>query len=211
MQGEESDSDTGGSSSGDEAAAARWMPAVGEAVRVLKMGGAVGTVASAAGRSGGKVSVRMGSLTVELRMSDLAPAGAGVATTAVSRPSSSKAGGGGVGAAAKQLRARGALTSSTNSTNSSSSSKDGGSPAPIAIQTSRNTVDVRGRQADEAANEVQSAVLSAPSGWALFVVHGVGTGRVRAEVLSMLRRSPRVAKLEEAEASNGGCTVVHIK
>ena len=114
-------------------------------------------------------------------------------------------------AAAKQLRARGALTSSTNSTNSSSSSKDGGSPAPIAIQTSRNTVDVRGRQADEAANEVQSAVLSAPSGWALFVVHGVGTGRVRAEVLSMLRRSPRVAKLEEAEASNGGCTVVHIK
>jgi DNA mismatch repair protein MutS2 len=143
-------------------------------------------------------------------MSDLAPAGAGVATTAIRRPSSGKAGGGGVGAAAKQLRARGALSTSS-STSSSGSSKDGGSPAPIAIQTSRNTVDVRGRQADEAANEVQSAVLSAPSGWALFVVHGVGTGRVRAEVLSMLRRSPRVAKLEEAEASNGGCTVVHIK
>ena len=156
--------------------------------------------------------VRVGSLTVELRMSDLAPAGAGVATTAISRPSSGKAGGGGVGGAAKQLRARGALSSSTSSsTTTSGSSKDGGSPAPIAIQTSRNTVDVRGRQADEAANEVQSAVLSAPSGWALFVVHGVGTGRVRAEVLSMLRRSPRVAKLEEAEASNGGCTVVHIK
>lgn len=80
-----------------------------------------------------------------------------------------------------------------------------------AIQTSQNTVDVRGRQADDAAAEVQSAVLSAPPGFTLFVVHGVGTGRVRAEVLRMLKRIPRVAKLEEAEASNGGCTVVYIK
>ena len=189
------------------AAAAGWVPAEGEEVRVLKMGGAVGRVVSTAGRSGGKVSVRVGALTVELRRGDLAPAGAAAGSSgspAAKRrvESSSSSDAGGVSAPAKGLRARGALGSGDSGPATS---------APVAIQTSVNTVDVRGQRADDAASEVQAAVLSAPAGWALFVVHGVGTGKVRAAVLGMLRRHPRVAKLEEDQQSNGGCTIVYVK
>lgn len=191
-----------------QAAPQGWLPAEGEAVRVLKMGGAAGRVVSAPSKSGGKVGVRVGAMTVELRLSDLAPAGGGQAGELGVAPR--RAGGGKAGsatslkAAAKQLRARGSLDSSDVEDGS-------GSGVAPAIQTSRNTVDVRGRTADDATAEVQSAVLAAPSGMALFVVHGVGTGRVRAAVLQQLRGMQRVSKLEEAEASNGGCTIAYIR
>ncbi|PSC69703.1 endonuclease 2 [Micractinium conductrix] len=206
-----SDTDDGAGSDGGSAAAAGWTPAEGDSVRVLKMGGAVGTVAKAAptGRTGGKVSVRVGALTVELRVSDLAPASspAGLqAAASGTRAGSARGGGGGGGgslkAAAKQLRARGSLDSGD---------EEDLSPQGVAIQTSRNTVDVRGRTGDDAASEVQAALLSAPSGWVLFVVHGVGTGRVRQQVRALLKGHPRVAKTEEAEASNGGCTLVYVR
>lgn len=187
-----------------------WLPAEGEAVRVLKMGGAVGRVVSAPGKSGGKVGVRVGAMTVELRLSDLAPAGSGQAAQPGAAPRRSGSGKGGsatsLKAAAKQLRARGSLSSSDDEDASSS-----GGGVALAIQTSRNTVDVRGCTADDAAAEVRNAVLAAPSGLALFVVHGVGTGRVRAAVLQQLRGMQRVSKMEEAEASNGGCTIVYIR
>lgn len=109
-------------------------------------------------------------------------------------------------AAAQQLRARGAIKGSGGGDGS-----EGGSSMRVAIQTSRNTVDVRGLSSDEAAVEVQAAVLSAPAGLAIFVIHGVGTGRVRAEVLRVLRRMPQVARLETEEKSAGGCTVVYVK
>lgn len=185
-----------------------WAPAEGETVRVLKMGGATGRVVSSSARTGGKVSVRVGSLTVELRLSDLAPAAgaaAGQPWTAKAAARTSSGGGGGGGglkAAAKQLRARGSLQSGGG--------EDGPSQA-VTIQTSRNTVDVRGLSGEEAAAEVQSAVLSAPAGWVLFVVHGVGRGLVRAAVLEQLKRLPRVRKYETEENSKGGCTVVTIK
>ncbi len=178
-------------------------------MRVLKMGGATGRVVSAPGKSGGKVGVRVGSMTVELRLSDLAPAGSGQAAQPSAAPRRAGAGKGGsttsLKAAAKQLRARGSLSSSDEEDGG------GGGGVALAIQTSQNTVDVRGRTADDAAAEVRSAVLAAPSGMALFVVHGVGTGRVRAAVLQQLRGIQRVSKLEEAEASNGGCTVAYIR
>ena len=82
--------------------------------------------------------------------------------------------------------------------------------AGVAVQTSTNTVDVRGQSADMAAGDVASAVGGAAAGAVLFVVHGVGTGRVRAAVLKELARQRRVARSEEAEGSQGGCTVVYI-
>ena len=199
-----------------------WRPAVGDTVRVLKMGGASGQVVSAAARGGGKVGVRVGSLTVELRLADLAPAGgaaSGSSTRATPRARKGKgragsgrgsdsdgSSAGSLKAAAQQLRARGALKGG-----SVGDDGEGGPSTRVAIQTSHNPVDVRGMPADEAALEVQAAVLSAPAGLALFVVHGVGTGRVRAEVLRALRRMPQVARLETEERSAGGCTVVSVK
>lgn len=195
-----------------QAAPEGWLPAEGDTVRVLKMGGAAGRVVSAPSKAGGKVGVRVGALTVELRLSDLAPAAAG---QAVALPSSAprraaagkRAGATSLKAAAKQLRARGTLSSGDDGDGGNGSS----SGVALAIQTSQNTVDVRGRSADDASAEVRNAVLAAQAGMALFVVHGVGTGRVRAAVLQQLRSMQRVQKLEEAEASNGGCTVAYIR
>jgi hypothetical protein len=171
------------------------------------MGGATGRVVSTTGRAGGKISVRVGSLTVELRLNDVAPASgpaAGLpAAASSSRARKGSGGGGSLTSAAKQLRALGSLDSSDD--------EDGAAPRGIAIQTSRNTVDVRGMRGDDAAAEVRSALLAAPSGWVLFVVHGVGTGRVRQQVWASLKGHPRVAKTEEAEASNGGCTLVYVR
>jgi hypothetical protein len=208
LQGGAGEADDGGSA-GQAGEAGGWAPAEGEAVRVLKMGGAAGRVVSA-GRAGGKVGVRVGSLTVELRLADLAPAGSSSDSSGggAARRAAPAKGGGATGGqrglqGLSQLRAQGSL-------GVQGGAADAAQPA-VAIQTSRNTVDVRGQRAEEAAAEVQEAVASAPPGRALFVVHGVGTGRVRAAVQALLRRSPRVARLEEAEGSNGGCTVVYVK
>lgn len=179
---------------------------------MLKMGGAAGKVVSSAGRSGGKVGVRVGSMTVELRLSDLAPAGTSgaagqlAAGGAVRRRTKGDSIGSvsSLKAAAKQLRARGTLSSTDDG-------EGGAATTYVAVQTSANTIDLRGRQADDAAAEVRAAVLSAPPGYALFVVHGVGTGRVRDEVLKTLKRLPNVARLEKEEKSNGGCTIAYIR
>jgi DNA mismatch repair protein MutS2 len=70
-------------------------------------------------------------------------------------------------------------------------------------------VDVRGMTAEEARHEVEEAVGTASTGSVLFVIHGVGTGRVRASVLDSLRKNPRVRKTEQQEGSNGGCAIVY--
>eukprot|EP00887_Chlorella_sp_A99_P006230 scaffold3.g6230.t1 len=183
-----------------EAAAAMpegWAPRAGEAVHVLKMGGVVGSVVAV--RPGGKVTVRVGAMAVEQRPSDLAPAGKGA----------SKAGGGG---------GRGGTTGGSQGRGAARQRGGGGGAsmalaptAGVAMQTAANTVDLRGMTADEAEAAASDAVAAAPSGWTLYVVHGVGTGRVRAAVQAALRRHPRVAKVEEEEASHGGCSVVSVR
>ena len=81
----------------------------------------------------------------------------------------------------------------------------GGGPA---IATSRNTVDVRGMGAEEAAEEAARAVGAAGAGGTVFIVHGVGTGRVRDAVRELLARDARVASVAYEEGSQGGCSVV---
>jgi hypothetical protein len=62
----------------------------------------------------------------------------------------------------------------------------------VTIQFKHNTVDVRGRRVEEVAEAVEDALAAAQSGSAVFVVHGVGTGRLKAAVLSLLKESPLV-------------------
>ena len=61
-------------------------------------------------------------------------------------------------------------------------------------------------RADAALAAVEEALACAPSGSAVFIVHGMGTGRLRAEVQALLRRSREVARFEEPEGS-AGCTM----
>jgi dsDNA-specific endonuclease/ATPase MutS2 len=187
---------------------AEWVPKAGDYVKVLKMGGAIGEILninrSAGGNSGAKISVKIGSLTLQLRQSDVTPS--------ASAPPPMKSSPGGRFSSANKLKAGGAFTPDNFSSSSSSSEKNSGrSSLGVAIQTTRNTVDCRGMNTDEAVAAVEVALNDSRPGSVVFAVHGVGTGRVRSAVLEALKRHPSVVKMEEAEASNGGCTVAYLR
>jgi DNA mismatch repair protein MutS2 len=52
--------------------------------------------------------------------------------------------------------------------------------------------------------------MSGRGGNVLFVVHGVGTGRLRTAVLDFLRSHPMVESTADEKESNGGCTVAYL-
>ena len=62
----------------------------------------------------------------------------------------------------------------------------------LTIQFDHNSVDVRGMRVDEVSGAVDEAIAAAPSGTAVFIVHGMGTGRLKAEIHSLLKRSSQV-------------------
>lgn len=176
-----------------------WIPQPGQYVKVLKMGGAVGQVGGITA-GGAKISVRIGALTMQLPLSDLAPAsGPPQSSSSTGKFSSSNPRG--------KLKANGALKNGAES----QPGGNGGSPLGVAVQTNSNTVDLRGLTPDDAVAETEVALNDARPGSVVFIVHGVGTGRVRAAVLDALKRHPTVMKMEEAEASNGGCTVAYLR
>jgi dsDNA-specific endonuclease/ATPase MutS2 len=181
-----------------------WDPKAGDYVKVLKMGGAIGQILNISGSSGSgaKFSVSIGQLTIQLRRSDVAPSS--------TPPPPMKSSPGGRFPTANKLKANGAFKPD-NLLSAASSSNNNRNSLGVAIQTSRNTVDCRGMNTDEAVAAVEVAVNDARPGSVVFAVHGVGTGRVRTAVLEALRKHPSVVKLEEAEASNGGCTVAYMR
>lgn len=83
----------------------------------------------------------------------------------------------------------------------------------LTVQTSANTVDVRGLRSAEAEAEVEAAIASARAGQlqCLFVVHGLGTGELRRAVRAYLREHKRVARVQEEPDSKGGCSMVFLK
>lgn len=80
-----------------------------------------------------------------------------------------------------------------------------------AVRTSKNTVDLRGMRVEEASHHLQMAISGSRSRQVLFVVHGMGSGAVKASALNILRNHPRVAKFEEESPMNYGCTIAYIK
>lgn len=79
------------------------------------------------------------------------------------------------------------------------------------VQTSRNTVDLRGMRVEEASHQLSMAISASRSKAVLFVVHGMGTGAVRERVIELLGNHPRIAKFEQESPMNYGCTVAFIK
>ncbi|KAH7284749.1 hypothetical protein KP509_34G068900 [Ceratopteris richardii] len=81
----------------------------------------------------------------------------------------------------------------------------------IAIQTSRNSVDLRGMRVDEALMHLDFAFLRHRRSSVFFVIHGEGTGALRAAVLQRLKGHPLVLKFEQESPMNYGCTAVYLK
>ncbi|KAJ0017973.1 hypothetical protein Pint_10609 [Pistacia integerrima] len=95
--------------------------------------------------------------------------------------------------------------------NHSMGSNDEEAPYGPRVQTSKNTVDLRGMRVEEAAHHLDMAISATDSRSILFVVHGMGTGVVKERALEILRSHQRVAKYEPESPMNYGCTVAYIK
>ncbi len=77
---------------------------------------------------------------------------------------------------------------------------------PLTVQTRSNSVDVRGRRADEALHEVEAYLDQAALSGAdtVFVIHGHGTGALRKAVREYLATSGYVARYRPGGPGEGG-------
>lgn len=71
--------------------------------------------------------------------------------------------------------------------------------------------DIRGTRADEVASIIDEAIASHPSGSSIFIVHGMGTGKLRAEVHRILKQHSQITRFALDEVSGGGCTMAVIR
>ncbi|GMP74695.1 hypothetical protein CsSME_00032044 [Camellia sinensis var. sinensis] len=78
------------------------------------------------------------------------------------------------------------------------------------VQTSKNTVDLRGMRVEEASHFLNTAISSKGSNSVLFIIHGMGTGVVKECAIEILKNHPRVTKFEQESPMNYGCTVAYI-
>ncbi len=83
----------------------------------------------------------------------------------------------------------------------------------VMVQTSQNTLDIRGQRVDNAEIEINNAIAKAIESGVLWIIHGKGTGRLRQGVHEFLKRHSQVDKFELAPQKEGGAgvTVVHLK
>jgi DNA mismatch repair protein MutS2 len=77
-------------------------------------------------------------------------------------------------------------------------------PAP-AIRTSRNTLDLRGMRVAEAEAVLEEAI--AQGSGALWIIHGHGTGKLKAGVHEYIKRHPQIQRFEPAAQADGGTGV----
>ena len=79
------------------------------------------------------------------------------------------------------------------------------------VRTGRNTVDVRGLRVHEAEAAVEERLRG--SAGPLWVVHGIGTGRLKRGLREWLESLPWVEKVQDAEPGDGGpgCSVVWLR
>jgi DNA mismatch repair protein MutS2 len=79
-------------------------------------------------------------------------------------------------------------------------------PQPaLAIRTSQNTVDLRGKRVADAEILLDKAISEAQG--QIWIIHGHGTGKLRQGVHTFLQQHPRVSRYEAAEQSDGGSGV----
>ena len=79
------------------------------------------------------------------------------------------------------------------------------------VRTERNTVDVRGMRVHEAEAAVEEVLRSASG--PTWVIHGIGTGKLKRGLRSWLDTLPYVERVSDAEQGDGGqgCSVIWLK
>ncbi|TAF05456.1 MAG: endonuclease MutS2 [Nostocales cyanobacterium] len=81
----------------------------------------------------------------------------------------------------------------------------------VAIRTSKNTVDLRGKRVGDAEYILDKAISEAAG--PLWIIHGHGTGKLKQGVHAFLQQHPRVSHHEPAEQADGGTgvTIAHVE
>lgn len=173
--------------------------AIGQRVRVPALG-ANGVVVTGADERG-RVKVSAGALTVEVAVADLKPPTAGADARSSRhdrRRAAAEARGGGRPSPPPPV----AVAADSES-------------LPWAMPTAVNTLDLRGRRADDVLDEVVAyldrAALDGRS--PVFIIHGHGTGALKKIVRSHLATSPYVHRFAPGGRGQGGdgVTVVELK
>ncbi|MCW6035500.1 endonuclease MutS2 [Spirulina subsalsa FACHB-351] len=78
---------------------------------------------------------------------------------------------------------------------------------PVAIRTSSNTLDIRGKRVHQVESDLEQAINKATQSGILWVIHGKGTGKLREGVHEWLTRHPQVERFELAPQNEGGSGV----
>ncbi|CAA7031274.1 unnamed protein product [Microthlaspi erraticum] len=164
-----------------------YSPQAGEKVLVTGLGGKLGTVVEEPGDDDDTVLVQHGKLRVRIKRNDIKPLPRTSETTPNLR-SKRKVSMRELGNAMEMVESE-----------------------PVRIQTSKNTVDLRGMRVEEAMYQLDMAISGRDSGSILFIVHGMGMGVIKELVLERLNKHARVLRYEQANPMNHGCTVAYIK
>ena len=85
-----------------------------------------------------------------------------------------------------------------------------GAPGPQ-VRTESNTVDVRGLRVHEAEAAVEERLRAAHG--PLWVIHGIGTGKLKRGLRQWLESLPEVERVLDAERGDGGpgCSVIWVR
>ena len=189
-------SGVGAAAGGDAAGPGRDAVEAGDRVLVPRLGDGLVEVEQ---RRGNQLSVVFGGLKMKIKLAEVVRVVKGAdanprprdRTPASMKPgkrAASAAGSGGGGGGGKE-RAR------------------------AAVRLESNTLDIRGRRPSEIEADLGRAVDRALAIGTLWVIHGRGTGSLRAAVRDMLSSEPLVARLEDAPPNEGGdgCTVAFLR
>ncbi|CAN6269794.1 unnamed protein product [Urochloa humidicola] len=172
-----------------------FVPQIGDKVYIQGLGG--GTMATVIETLGedGSCMVQYGKIKVQVKRSKMKLVQGGTNETAAS----------------SSVKPKSRTPKQRFAAAEASQSQDGSVSFGPVVQTSKNTVDLRGKRVSEASYELQMAIDACRPYQVLFVVHGMGTGAVKDRAIEVLRNHPRVAKFEDESPLNYGCTVAYIQ
>ncbi|XP_042519513.1 endonuclease MutS2 [Macadamia integrifolia] len=176
----------------EETNCSSYMPQIGEQVHVMGLGDKLATVVEAPGDDG-TILVQYGKMRVRVKQNSIkAPPSRETASSATRR------------------KRQGQPRRIHKETAAEANKGEEFSYGPV-VQTSKNTLDLRGMRVDEASRNLNMAIAASRSRTVLFVIHGMGTGVVKEQTLEILRNHPRIAKFEQESPMNYGCTIAYIK
>ncbi|XP_057764508.1 uncharacterized protein LOC130985523 isoform X2 [Salvia miltiorrhiza] len=171
-----------------------YAPQIGEQILIKDLGNKLATVVEAPSDDD-TVLVQYGKIRVRVNLSSINAVAANGAMTSAPQPRRK-------GRQTKRLE---------NLKNLSETMKDEKASYSPVVQTSKNTVDLRGMRVEEATYNVEMAINTRGPKSVLFIIHGMGTGVLKERVYELLKKHPRIAKFEQESPMNYGCTVAYIK